>query len=200
MEWFLRLIRITGASFPGASSLVQLQSELSSIEFENRLRVLEDPIGNIDEHVQDASKVMYQAMKDQDSVNLNLDNDFYEKYSRTLILLENGGLLKREVASGHPQPLCINLTNPFFIIYMSAFYEDADAMSEINDLVNNCPKGKTLNAELISQEKSVPKYTVRAVFLIYESKRFGCCTGGMQKLRYQGMRETIEETIETATL
>ena len=43
MEWFIRLVRIAGASFPGASSLVQFQSELSAIQFENRLKALEDP-------------------------------------------------------------------------------------------------------------------------------------------------------------
>jgi hypothetical protein len=130
---------------------------------------------------------MYQALKDQGSINIKLDNNFYENYNRTLILLENEGLIKREMAAGHKQPLCINLVNPFFIVYMSAFSEFKDTMSELNDLVDKCPKGKILDAEIISKEKGIPKYIVRAVFLIYESKRLGSCTGGMQKLRYQAM-------------
>lgn len=186
MEWFIRLVRIAGASFPGASSLVQLQSELSSIQFEQRLKELEDPISQIDDHVQDAAKIMYQALKEQDSININLDPAFYERYNRTIILLENKGLIKREMANGHRHPLCVSLINPFFIVYMSAFSENADTMSEVLHLVDKCPTGTTLDAELIYKEKNIPKHTISAVFQIYEYKKLGTCTGGMQKLRYQG--------------
>ena len=51
MNWFFKFVRIAGASFPVASSLVQLQSELDSDELNRRIQKLEDPISNLHEDV-----------------------------------------------------------------------------------------------------------------------------------------------------
>ena len=42
MDWFMKLVRVAGASFPGASSLVQLQSEIDSQAMAKRLEELSD--------------------------------------------------------------------------------------------------------------------------------------------------------------
>ncbi len=185
MEWFIRLSRVVGASIPGAASLVQLQSEINSKDFEERLRSQEDPIGSLDSNVKKVSKILYEALRDQDKTSLDFDEDFYKEYNHTLIVLSNNGYISRTDTLNSKYPLEINLLNHTYILYMAAFFADAKKMDSIIETVDTCPAGKILNAETLSIETDISKYVIRAVFLLYAEKKLGFCTGGMKKLRYQ---------------
>ena len=64
-DWFAALVRIAGASFPGASSLVQLQAEIDSSSLLNRVQKLEDPISTLHGGVPETARCIYQCLEEQ---------------------------------------------------------------------------------------------------------------------------------------
>ena len=94
MEWMLKLIRVAGSSFPVASSLVQLQSEIDSQDFEIRLRELEDPISNLHEDIPRLSEILYSKVKTENDKHIELSNEDYKKFARSLAVVEAEGLIE----------------------------------------------------------------------------------------------------------
>ena len=76
MNWFYSIVRIAGASFPVASSLVQLQSEIDSNALNERVAKLEDPVSNIHCDVPELARIIYQELKQTDGINLSFEEDF----------------------------------------------------------------------------------------------------------------------------
>ena len=185
MDWVSKLIKIAGVTNPFTAPLVQLLSEMDAVKLEKRIKKLEDPISHLHDDILEIAEKIYQVLKKDDSVNLNFEDNFYTKYKRGLTLLNNKGLISLENGLGVSIPLQINLTDPSFIMYMCASFEDSEKMKTIVDLVDSCKAGKTINAVNLSKSIGLPKYVIRAVFQIFESNDFGFCTGGITKLRYQ---------------
>lgn len=184
MEWFLKIIRIAGVSFPGPASFVQLQAELTAIEMENRLQKLEDPISFLHEDIHEISKTIYQDLSKKDSVNVDFDEKFYTQFRRGLAVLNSQDLLSLVSVIGSIIPRGINLKNPFYIAYMSAIAENHTKMEDLVSRIDNLPIGKSLEAEDLKKQIGIPKYVIRAIFQLFESKGYGFCSGGNMHISY----------------
>lgn len=173
MEWFFKTVRIAGASFPGASSLVQLQAELDYIKMEERITKLTDPISYLHDDIQEISKIIYLKLKELDSQTLDFDEQFYEKYSRALASLESQNYIKGQHIIGKQFKFGISLIDPSFIMYMCVLAEDNNKMESLTKAVDSCEVGKSLKGELLKSELGLPIEVIRAIFEIYSSKGYG---------------------------
>lgn len=173
MDWFLKIVRIAGVSFPGAASLVQMHAEIDSIAMQNRLEKFEDPISYLHEDIPELAKIIYQSMQANDSNSLGFPDEFYTKYSRPLATLDSAGLISKHCLIGSRIPKKINLSDPSFVMYMCNLAEDPNKMIEIVDILERCEIGVWLNDEQLKNSLNLPKYVIRAVFEIYESKGYG---------------------------
>ena len=187
MDWFIKVIRIAGVSFPGAASLVQLQAELDSSAMKKRLDKLEDPISYLHEDIPLVAKEIYGTMKAVDSVNLDFPEEFYHRFSRSIAALSSAGLISKNNAAGSRIPLGINLIDPSFIMYMCYRAEDTRKMQEILEIVDSCESGIWLNGEELKETLGLPKYVIRAVFQIYASKGYGLLSKTIGSCKYQAI-------------
>ena len=176
MDWLMSIVRIAGASFPGASSLVQLQAEINSKALLERVSKLEDPISFLHELVPEVSKSLYNEIRTTNSSNLTFDDYFYEKYSRPLAALESQGFIKGNHAVGKSFATGLRVTDPSFVMYMCALAEDKQKMEALMKTVDDCPKGKWLDGKQIQESLGLPLPVIQAVFDIYESKGYGQCS------------------------
>jgi len=186
MDWLMSIIRIAGASFPGASSLVQFQSELDSKALLQRVSKLEDSISSLHELVPELSKKIYEAIKSIDSNAVEFDNVFYEKYARPLAVLESQGLIRGAHALGKTFALGFRVIDPSFIMYLCALAEDNNKMELLIKEVDECPKGKWLNGKAMQESLKLPLPVIRAVFDIYEAKGWGLCSKEIGSCKYTG--------------
>ena len=186
MDWLLSIIRIAGASFPVASSFIQLQSEIDSKALSDRVARLEDPISYLHNDIPEVSRNIYRKMKIVDSVSLDFDAEFYRKYSRALAVLESQGCIKQDRAIGKKYALGVRLVDPSYIMYMCALEEDSNKMESIIKIVDKCSVGKWLNGKNIQTSIDVPLPVIKAVFEIYESKGYGLCSQEIGSCKYMG--------------
>ncbi len=186
MDWLLSIIRIAGASFPVASSLVQLQAEINSKALSDRVARLEDPISYLHDDIPEVSRKIYQKMKIVDSASLDFDAEFYKKYSRALAALESQGCIKQDRAIGQKHALGIRLVDPSYIMYMCALEEDSSKMESIIKIVDECSIGEWLNGKNIQTSINLPLPVIKAVFEIYESKGYGLCSQEIGSCKYMG--------------
>lgn len=184
MDWIAALIRAVGSSFPGASSLVQLNSEIESRNVKERLDRLEDPISSLHPDVQDVSSKIYQAVKSSNSNAVDFDDAFYSSSRRPLAALEAYGAIRGEHALTKQFACGIRITSPAYMLYMAALFESSESMSKLISAVDTCKPGKWLNGDLIASELSLPSPLVRSVFEIYRDKGYGLLSGEIGSNRY----------------
>lgn len=173
MDWLMSIVRIAGASFPGAASLVQLQAEIDSKALLERVSKLEDPISFLHELVPELSKLLYDEIKSTNSDKLVFDEVFYEKYSRPLAALESQGFIKGSHAVGKSFAAGLRVNDPLFIMYMCAFDEDEQKMESLMKIVDDCPRGKWLDGKQIQESLDLPLPVIQSVFDIYIAKGYG---------------------------
>lgn len=184
MDWFCSLIRVAGASFPGASSLVQLNSEIESGQIRSRLEKLEDPISSLHPDIQTVSRELYEKIKLTNSSSLDFEDEFYAKYSRPLATIEASGLITGQHAIGKRFACGIVVIDPSYILYLCALFESESSMSELFETVDKCEAGKWLDGETIAQRLTIPLPVVNAVFDIYVKKGFGLKSGQIGSSKY----------------
>lgn len=148
-NWFNKLIRIAGASFPGSSSIVQFYSEIKSFQTERRISKLEDPISYLHQDVWSVAEVIYNQVLIQDSWNLKFDDNFYSKYKRCLAVLNKANLISMTKGLGHAVPERVNLSDSTFLLYLCDKYEQKHKMDELVDIVDSCESGIWLDGELL---------------------------------------------------
>ena len=173
MGWFFSIIRIAGASFPVASSLVQLQAELDSKKLSSALNELSDPISNLHEDVPSASKEIYKKIRELDTNALTFSDDFYDQYTRPLAALEANGHIKKAQGVGQQYPINIRICDASYVMYLCALYEDSNSMKKLVESVDNCKIGQLLDATDLNKTLDLPIEVIKAVFTIYESKGYG---------------------------
>ncbi len=186
MNWFISIIRVAGASFPVASSLVQLQSEIDSKALLDRVDKLEDPISYLHDDLPELSRHIYKRLKTNNSSKLDFDDEFYKKYSRALAVLESQGYVKGGHALGKNYAAGIRLIDPSYIMYLCALEEDSEKMESLVKIVDKCNIGEWLNGDDIQLSLSLPIPTIKAVFDIYESKGYGLCSKEIGSCKYVG--------------
>lgn len=185
-EWFLKVIRIAGVNFPVAASLVQFQAENDSEAMALRLQKLEDPISFLHEDLPEISKEIYQQLRANDSISLDFEEDFYIKYSRALAVLETQGFISKMSVVGSRIPLGIKIIDASYIMYMCNLAEDSQKMQEIVEIVDRCEVGLWLNGDELKTSVGLPRYVIRGVFEIYESKGFGILSKAIGSCKYMG--------------
>lgn len=184
MDWLYSLIRIAGASFPGASSLVQLNAEIESNAVRSRLDNLEDPISSLHPDAQVVSAHIYDALKLSNSSLIDFEKDFYQRYGRPLAAIEAAGLIEGQHALGGRFACGIRVKDPSYILYMCALFESQEKMSSLLKLVDGCESGKWLDGDAIGKELELPVPVVGAVFNIFVSKGYGLKSGEISATRY----------------
>ncbi|MDO9048185.1 MAG: hypothetical protein Q7U66_10675 [Methylobacter sp.] len=173
IDWLFSLIRIAGVAFPVASSLVQWQAELSSKDVLERVQKLEDPVSFLHEDIPELSKLIYQSLKENESPILSFDDEFYDKYSRSLAVIKSQGYIESTTCFGNRHPVNIFLCDASYIMYMCALAEDKSKMARLFDLVDSCTVGTRLDGNIIKNEIDLPLPVIQAMFDIFESKGIG---------------------------
>ena len=184
MDWFFTIVRVAGASFPVASSLVQLSSEIDSKSLKERVCKLEDPISNIHNDVPALSRQIYKELKDANSAKLYFDEAFYKQYSRALAALESHGYIKCGHALGKSFAAGISLADPSYIMYLCAIDKDEEKMDFLVNAVDSCEIGQWLDGSKMNIDLPTP--VIKAVFDIYESKGYGVCSKEVGTCKYMG--------------
>ncbi|WP_146161632.1 hypothetical protein [Pseudothauera lacus] len=186
MDWLLSIVRVAGASFPVASSLVQLNSEIESKALLQRVAKLEDPISHLHEQVPELSKHIYQKIKETNSNSIEFADNFYKEYSRPLAALESQKFIKGCHAIGKQFAAGLRVVDPSYIMYMCALTEEAQKMEALINKVDSCWVGKWINGVEIHESLNIPLPVAQAVFEIYEDKGYGLCSKTIGEYKYMG--------------
>ena len=186
MNWFFAIVRIAGASFPGASSLVQLQSELTSEALSERIQKFEDPISFLQEDVPEVSKHLYAELKNRNRIKIEFDDQFYTRFGRALAALDAKGLITCQHAIGSHLPVGILIIDPSYIMYLCALCESSEKMEALVKRVDQCTAGEWINGRALAEETQLPVPVVMACFQIYESKGYGLCSQELGAVNYYG--------------
>jgi hypothetical protein len=186
MNWFFTVVRVAGASFPGASSLVQLQSELTSNELAERIRKFEDPISFLHEDVPELSKHLYAELRNRNRTKLEFDDEFYTRFSRPIAALDAKSLIESQHALGRHLPVGIILSDPSYVMYLCALSESSKKMEALVKRVDECKIGEWLDGRKIAEEIELPLPVVADCFQIYESKGYGICSHETGAVNYCG--------------
>lgn len=187
IDWFLKSVRIAGVNFPVAASFVQLQAEIDSAKIMSRIEMLEDPISYLHNDVPDLSKEIYKELITQDYPYIKLDEPVYIKHSQALAILESKGLISKDMIIGSAIPIGVQITDPSYIIYMCALFEDTIKMQHLFDIVDACEQGKWLDGKVIKEAIDLPLPIIQAVFDIYESNGLGACSKEISSSKYMSM-------------
>ncbi|MCI5146483.1 MAG: hypothetical protein D3923_13385 [Candidatus Electrothrix sp. AR3] len=187
MSWFYSIIKIAGASFPVASSLVQFQSELDSKEITKQIKKLNDPISGLHVDIPNVSKILYKKITDTNSSYLQeLGNEFYTQYSRSLAILESHKYIKGYHDSGGKYSAGMSVIDPTYIMYMCASNEDQNKMEAIMKVVDECQVDEQLDGRILQKEIGLSLPVIEAVFKIYESKGYGFVSQEIGSSSYLG--------------
>lgn len=187
MNWLASWVRIVGASFPGASSAVQLQTEIDSRKIQTRLRQLEDPISSLHPDVRVVSEQLYGQVRETNRSHFELADTFYVQYARVLGLLEARGHVTATHTLGRRFGGGLTVSNPGFMLYIAALYEEPEHLARFTDLIDKAEVNTWLNGGEISQELDLPLPVVRAMFEILQQQGRGILSGevGTANLRLQ---------------
>lgn len=173
MKWLCAIIRIVGVSFPGMSSLVQLQAELDANSIDDRLKKLEDPISALHEDVPELSKLIYSRIQIAESNSISLDDSSYAKFRRALASLESAGHIRGAHALGKRFAAGLRVENATYMLYMCSLFEDESKMDKLIEIVESCHRGQSLRAQNVMQETGLANAVINAVFKIFEAKGYG---------------------------
>lgn len=186
VDWLLSIVRVAGASFPVASSLVQLNSEIESKALLQRVAKLEDPISHLHEQVPVLSRRIYQELKTSNSTSIEFTDGFYKEFSRPLAALESQKFIAGGHAIGKKFAVGLRVVDPSYIMYMCALTEESQKMEALINNVDSCEVGKWINGVEIHKSLEIPLPVVQAVFEIYEAKGYGLCSKTIGESKYMG--------------
>lgn len=186
MDWFTSLVKMAGASFPVASSFVQLLSDIESDGLQERIRQLEDPISGLHPDIQELSRLLYDAMKTTDSSHFDLSDEMYKKFSRGLACLESTALVEGSHALSKRYYGGISITDPIYIIYMCSLYENPEKMEALYQQIDECPVGTSVDGKEIKKTLGLPLPVIKAAFHIFEAKGYGMCSRTLGSAIYIG--------------
>lgn len=80
----------------------------------------------------------------------------------------------------------IVISDPSYIIYMCALFEDADKMEELYHQIDSCAIGNSLNGKEIKRNLVLPLPVVSAGFQLFEAKGYGICSQEIGSVVYIG--------------
>ena len=186
MDWLFKIVRIAGASFPVAASLVQLQAEIDAKSLSERVSRLEDPISSLHQDVPEVSRRIYTALKNAEDFPLEFDDAFYGAFARALAALEAERFLEPHHTIGKEYAGGLSVSDPTFVMYMCALAEDRQKMEALISIVDGCAVGQWLDGREIRKTLDLPIPVIKAVFEIFERKGYGVCSPEIGACTYLG--------------
>jgi hypothetical protein len=173
MNWILALARVIGAGIPFGGMVVQMSAEWDARKVQQRLYKLEDPVSALHPDVREFSKLLYAQVTASDESRIQLSDGELDRYTRVIAILESSGFLQGTHALGRRHPIALWVTNPTYLLYMAALFENPDAMAKLTYHVDSCAAGQWLKGAEVASECGVPLPVVRAIFELYESRGLG---------------------------
>lgn len=173
VNWIYSLVKVVGVSIPVVASLVQIQAEYDAFKLRERLRKLEDPINELHPQMGDLLEAIYTRLRSSDSSSISLEDPDYERFVRPLALLESRGFIAGEHVIGGSFKHGLRVSDPSFVLYLCALFEDEEKMQLLFDAVDSCSRGKTLRAQEVMDATGLSNPVVYAMFKSFESKGFG---------------------------
>jgi hypothetical protein len=186
-SWLSTLVRVLGSSFFLTAPLVQLQSDLDSRKTQRILARLDDPISTLHADVRAVSKLIYDLVREYNAKSLDASAEFYERYARVLAILESQGLIQATHGLSQRYAGGFWISNPQYILYMAALFEDPDKMDFLVKYVDQAQRRTWLKGADIAQELGLPVPVVKAVFDVYESKGLGVCSKEVGTANYYAL-------------
>ena len=176
MNWFFSIIRSVGSSFPVTASFVQFQSELDSDKMDNRIKRIEDPVSNLHSDIQCVSKKIYDLIKKTEQENITFDDEFVEKFGRSLAILEKNGFIKGNHAIGKCWAGSIYLSDPSYVLYLCKLSESEKKMNSLFRLLEGSKPGDSFDGVDIQKTIDLPIPVIKAFFRVYQSMGYGFCS------------------------
>lgn len=173
MSWIVVLAKVVGSSVPFASSAVQFASELGSRDIQARLRRLEDPISALHPDVRELAEIVYRSVEDTDESRVQLTDEQYDSFRRPLAILEAHGHIRGSHSLQQKFIAGFWLTDPTFVLYMCALYEDADIMERLVAFLETTKPSTWIRGKDLAQEYAVPLPVIKALFQMYEARGLG---------------------------
>ena len=197
MKWLFSVVRMFGASFPFASSLVQLQAEVDSAAVRQRLLALEDPISTLHPDIRKLSEKLYnglaagtgnldKALAAAGVAMFRFDDAFAAEYGKPLAILEKKGFIEGTHSIGGPDFDRVYLRAPEYFGYLCALYEEPSKMDRLVEILDTCKRGQWLLGEKIAPDLQLPLPVVKAFFRLYEERGLGECSREIGVARYVG--------------
>jgi hypothetical protein len=168
-----------------ASSLIQLQAELSGLEIQARLHKIEDPISHIHPDVRELAREIYSALRSRGKWPLEMSAEFYARYSRPLAMLEAARHIDATHALGRRFAGGLWSNGPAFTLYMCALYEDPVKMDALVTRVDQAPPGMHLDGQALARELDLPPASVKAVFESFSDKGLGLTSPALRDFSYR---------------
>jgi hypothetical protein len=184
MNWIASLARIVGAAIPFGGVAVQISAEIDGHRVQERLRRLEDPISAIHPDVREVSELIYGALGSSDTSSIELSDEQLTRYSRVLAMLDAQGLINGSHAVGKSFAAGFRLTNPSYVLYMAALFEEPKAMEQLVQRVDSSQRGTWLKGPDLAAEYSLPLQVVKSVFQLYEQRGLGLMSKELGTVNY----------------
>jgi hypothetical protein len=155
MNWIGSLARIVGTSNPITAMAVQFSAEIEGRAVQERLK-LEDPISSLHPDVRGVSRLIYDEVSETDSSKVELSDDQLTQYSRVLAILDANRLIEGSHAIGKNFAAGFWLSNPTYVLYIAALYEDPDLMERFMERLSSTPPKTWMRGAELSQEYALP--------------------------------------------
>lgn len=182
-----KLARMAGVSTPLTAWLVQADAEIKSKEFQARLERLErSPYSALHPDIPEIGRILYDTLQKTGDSRLQLDDGFMQRYGRPLAMMRKAGYVSGTATLGGGQFYGgIWVTDPGFLLYLAALYEDQDCMERFVERVDTTPTGKWLRGADLASEYALPLPVVRAVFQLYAGRGLGIVSEEIGALAYR---------------
>ena len=109
-----------------------------------------------------------------------------KKYKRVLGVLESKSFISIGGSLGGRFTQGIVISDPSYILYMCALYEDLEKMDGLSQMIEKCPAGKNIDGYSVKDSINLPLTVIKSMFEIYESKNYGLCSKTMGSTLYIG--------------
>jgi hypothetical protein len=150
-----------------------MNAEIDARRVQERLRKLEDPISELHPAVREFSELLYSRTADADDENIKLSEDEVRRYARVLAILEAAGMIGGTHSFTQQFVSGVRLSNPAYVLYMAALYEDPDLMERVVQRVDSTQPRTWLDGRELATEYALPPRTVRAVLQTFEQRGLG---------------------------
>lgn len=145
---------------------------------------LEDPLTHLHEDMPELSRWLYAAVQAAGEARLKFDEETYARFQRGLAVLESHGHIECAHVIGREVPLSLSVSDPAFLLYLAARFEDRTKMAALITALEECPRGTWLNGITLAQDLGVSRAVVQASFQLYEERGLGFCSREIGRVSY----------------